>query len=94
MRSNNGRARLIAAASLMLVFSDVAHAYVGPGAGLGVIGTVIAFFGAILLAIVGFIWYPIKRLLRKFRRPAEEIEKPREPEAPGAQSGESESISR
>lgn len=39
-------------------------AYVGPGAGLTVIGAALAFIGAIFLAIVGFIWYPIKRLLR------------------------------
>jgi Kef-type K+ transport system membrane component KefB len=42
-----------------------ASAYVGPGAGLGAIGTIIAVIGAIFLLIVGFIWYPIKRLLRK-----------------------------
>lgn len=42
-----------------------AHAYIGPGLGLGAIG---AFFGAILaglLAILGFFWYPIKRMRRK-----------------------------
>ena len=42
-----------------------AQAYIGPGAGLGAIGTVLALFGAILLAIVGFIWYPVKRMLKK-----------------------------
>jgi hypothetical protein len=43
-------------------------AYIGPGAGIGAIGTVIAFIGAILLAIVGFIWYPMKRLLVKMKK--------------------------
>jgi uncharacterized membrane protein len=38
-------------------------AYIGPGAGISVIGTVVAFLGAVVFAIVGFIWYPIKRLL-------------------------------
>lgn len=50
---------------LLLFTSNIAYAYVGPGLGLGVIG---AFFGVILaifLAIVGVIWYPIKRLLKK-----------------------------
>jgi len=32
-----------------------------------VIGTAIALLGAILLAIVGFVWYPIKRLRAKLR---------------------------
>ncbi len=44
-----------------------ANAYVGPGAGLTAIGTVIALVAAVLLAIVGFVWYPIKRLLAKRR---------------------------
>jgi len=40
-----------------------ANAYIGPGAGLGAIGAVIALFAAVLLAVVGFVWYPIKRLV-------------------------------
>ena len=42
-------------------------AYVGPGAGLSVIGTIVALIVAIILAIVGFIWYPIKRILAKWK---------------------------
>lgn len=45
-------------------------AYVGPGAGLTAIGAALAFVGAILLAVVGFIWYPVKRLLRARSRKA------------------------
>jgi hypothetical protein len=44
------------------------HAYVGPGLGLGVIGAVIGGIIAILLAIVGVVWYPVKRVLRKKKR--------------------------
>ena len=44
---------------------DVALAYVGPGAGLTAIGTLLAFIGAICLAVVGFVWYPVKRMLRR-----------------------------
>jgi len=43
----------------------LAHAYVGPGAGLSAIGSVLALVGATLLLIVGFVWYPIKRLLKR-----------------------------
>jgi len=46
-----------------------AAAYIGPGAGLSVIGTVVSVIGAIFLALVGFVWYPIKRLLMKMKRP-------------------------
>lgn len=53
-----------------LLWPSAALAYIGPGAGLSAIGTAIAAVGAFFLLIVGFIWYPIKRLLRK-RRVAE-----------------------
>jgi hypothetical protein len=45
-----------------------AYAYIGPGAGLTAIGTVIALLGGIFLAIVGFVWYPIKRVMRSRAR--------------------------
>lgn len=61
----------IAAAALSGVVPVVAIAYVGPGAGLSAIGTVLALLGAILLAVFGFLWYPIKRLLAKRRERAE-----------------------
>jgi membrane protein implicated in regulation of membrane protease activity len=41
-----------------------AFAYVGPGAGITVIGAALAFLASIVLAVVGFVWYPIKRLMR------------------------------
>jgi hypothetical protein len=63
----------------MLIFSVLslhpasALAYVGPGAGLSAIGSVLAFIAAILAAILGFLWYPLKRILRqrRMRRTAE-----------------------
>ena len=42
-----------------------AAAYIGPGAGLSAIGTVLAVVGAGLLLILGFVWYPVKRMLRR-----------------------------
>ena len=52
---------------LIFVLFGKAHAYVGPGVGLGVIGAFVGTVLAVLLAIVGVIWYPVKRLIRKFR---------------------------
>ncbi|MEN8722669.1 MAG: hypothetical protein ABF335_07250 [Alphaproteobacteria bacterium] len=46
-----------------------ALAYVGPGAGISAIGSLLALIGAVLLAIVGFVWYPVKRMIK--RRKAE-----------------------
>ena len=59
----------ISSAFLFLVFmTETAFAYIGPGAGLTVIGTVIALIGTVVLAIVGFIWYPIKRMRARSAR--------------------------
>jgi hypothetical protein len=55
-------------AVLLLIAPQSAEAYVGPGAGITAIGTLVALIGALLLAIVGFVWYPIKRLRAKYSR--------------------------
>ena len=47
-----------------------ALAYIGPGAGISAIGTFFAVIGAVVLLIVGFLWYPVKRMLRKKKEPA------------------------
>ena len=52
----------------------LSHAYIGPGAGLGAIGTAIALIGAVLLLVVGFVWYPVKRLLRRRKSVAADSE--------------------
>lgn len=57
-----------ALAACMFLPPDLAQAYVGPGAGLTAIGTVLALIGAVLLALAGLIWYPIKSLIRRFSR--------------------------
>jgi hypothetical protein len=54
--------------SLLFIKPYVALAYIGPGAGLSAIGIVIAVTMAILFAIIGFFWYPIKRLLAKIKK--------------------------
>ncbi len=45
-----------------------AHAYIGPGAGLGVIFTLVAILVGTILLVVGFVWFPLKRALRKRKR--------------------------
>ena len=60
-----------------IVSPNLALAYIGPGAGLGAIGTFLAVIGAAVLLVVGFVWYPAKRLVRwlKSRKDAHENEK-------------------
>ena len=56
----------------ILILSDAASAYAGPGAGISAIGTLFSIVSAFFLAIVGFVWYPIKRVLRRFRSAPDE----------------------
>lgn len=58
---------LVLVAACVLAMPGQAEAYIGPGAGITVIGTVVAFFAALVFAIVGFVWYPIKRLMAAMR---------------------------
>jgi hypothetical protein len=61
---------LIPAPLFILLVPSVALAYVGPGAGLTAIGAMLSFVGAVLLAILGFIWYPLRRLWRAVKQRA------------------------
>lgn len=51
----------------------LAHAYVGPGAGLGMIASLLAVIGAMVLSIVGLILWPLRVL--KQRRQAKRVAK-------------------
>ena len=50
--------------SIILMISFQANAYIGPGMGVGAIVSAIGVVGAILLAILGIIYYPLKRFIR------------------------------
>jgi hypothetical protein len=52
----------------LCLLSIPANAYIGPGGGIAAIGAFLAILAGILVAIVGFVWYPFKRLLRKKRK--------------------------
>lgn len=58
-------------AAILILSSSPAFAYIGPGAGLSAIGTALALVATVCLAVVGFLWYPAKRLSRRlFHKPA------------------------
>lgn len=59
---------------LVLLVSGPAMAYVGPGAGLSAIGSFIALLFAIVVAIFGFIWFPVKRLLNRNKQIDEDLQ--------------------
>lgn len=56
-----------------LFFANNLQAYVGPGAGVGVIGAIVGVLLAIIMAILGIFWYPIKRMFKK-DKPEESLE--------------------
>jgi flagellar biogenesis protein FliO len=51
-----------------LCVPEQVHAYIGPGTGMSAIGVFLAILMGIVVAIFGFLWYPVKRLLRMFRK--------------------------
>jgi hypothetical protein len=46
-------------------------AYLGPGVGLSAIGAFLAFIAGGIVVIVGLIWYPIRQIIRRWRKPAD-----------------------
>ena len=53
-----------------LFVANQAQAYIGPGAGLSAIGSALALVGALVLMLVGFVWYPVKRLMKRRKETA------------------------
>ena len=49
---------------------SAALAYVGPGAGLSMIGSLIAVVGALILAILGLVLFPMRMLMKRRRTAA------------------------
>jgi len=62
--------RLLAKVTSFLVLlgaSLEALAYVGPGLGAGALAAVLGIVAGILMLVVGVVWYPLKRLYRRYR---------------------------
>ena len=68
----------LALAMAVTLMPTTAAAYIGPGAGLGAIGTLFALIGAIFLAVVGLLWYPLKRMIKGKKSSATSQDKPAE----------------
>ncbi len=69
MKSNLFRYAVFGVLTLGLVMPLPAHAYIGPGAGLGAIAITAAVVLGVILLLVGFVWYPLKRLLKSRKSP-------------------------
>jgi len=53
-----------------LLTAGPAAAYMGPGAGLGMIGSLVAVIGAVLIALLGIVILPVRMILKKRRNAA------------------------
>ena len=58
-----------------LFMNTSSYAYLGPGIGGGAIAATIGIVVAILAALIGLIWFPIKRLLKKRKEKKENNQK-------------------
>ena len=52
-------------AAIALFAPQPALAYIGPGAGLSALGAFLALVLGILVALFGFLWYPVKRIMQR-----------------------------
>jgi hypothetical protein len=78
-----GRVVAVFSAGLfMMAFASPALAYVGPGAGLGILGVLLAIIIAILAAVVGLVLWPLRMLMRRGNATASTAGKPAAGSAP------------
>ena len=65
--SNMKRYYLLFGVSFILLYPNTAIAYIGPGLGAGTIAAVLGFIASIFLALFALLWYPFKRIIRRFK---------------------------
>jgi hypothetical protein len=69
--ARHGRAVRAGALALLWGQASVVAAYVGPGGIISGIGSLVALVAVIVIAAAGFLWFPIKRLLKRRKARAE-----------------------
>ena len=78
MKQGSLTAVCLAVVSMFSIWATPAFAYLGPGVGLSAIGAFLALVIGVILAFFGFIWYPVKRLLRKGNAAGASTSEPRQ----------------
>ncbi len=80
--------RLLLTVCLLFVASS-ADAYIGPGAGISVIGSLFTWIAGLLLAIFAVLFYPFRLIFRRMRKRMKEqqgeTESGSEPAASGSE---------
>jgi hypothetical protein len=68
------RTALLLLSLVLLVFPEVVFAYGGPGSVISGSGAFLAAVAAVLAAVLGFLWYPLKRLYKRMTAEEDPIE--------------------
>lgn len=68
MRVSNKRLALIAAAMTIAAMPSTGYCYVGPGIGITLLGSLWAVLAAVVMAIAGILFWPVRALLRRRKR--------------------------
>ncbi len=63
---SNKRLVILLMLPVMLAASP-AYAYIGPGAGAGAVAVVLGFLASVVMAFFAILWYPVKRVIKKFK---------------------------
>jgi len=66
--------RTAASTAALVLMAGPAFAYTGPGAGITAIGSLLALVAALVLGIIGFVWYPVKRMMKARNNAAQKKE--------------------
>ena len=83
--SQSVRAAAAAVSLVLAALAAPALAYMGPGAGLSAIGSLLALIAAAVAGLFGFVWFPIKRMMRNRRKHAVDEASATEPGTPASQ---------
>ncbi|MBE9548758.1 MAG: hypothetical protein IMF09_05065 [Proteobacteria bacterium] len=55
-------------AVLLVLIASTAHAYIGPGAGIPVIGSLIGIIVTVVVAIGAILFWPIRKMLKRGKK--------------------------
>jgi flagellar motor component MotA len=53
---------------LLFLLTEKSYAYLGPGLGLAIIAATLGVILALLAALFGLIWFPLKKFLKKRKK--------------------------
>jgi hypothetical protein len=59
--------KLVAIVASLFVLPLPAQAYLGPGGVVSGVGALLALVAAVVASLFGFVWFPLKRLIRRVR---------------------------